>query len=62
MRKLLLIVMIPAMLYCNGKPKIQFETLAHDFGKQTQDKELKYVFNFKNTGEGLLLIDKIQPT
>lgn len=62
MRKLMLIVMIPTMLFCNGKPKIKFESLIHDFGKQAQNQELKYIFNFSNSGEGTLLIDKIQPT
>jgi hypothetical protein len=59
MRKILLLLLMPAALYCNGKPKIQFESLAHDFGKQAQNIEVKYVFAFKNTGDGALHIDKI---
>ncbi len=62
MRALLLIVMIPALLYCNGTPKIKFENLSHNFGKQTRNQELKHVFKFTNAGEGMLIIDKIQPT
>ena len=61
MRKfLLLMLLVPTMLFCNGKPKIEFETLSHDFGKQVQNTELKFVFAFKNAGDGLLRIDKIE--
>ncbi len=60
MKKLLLLLLIPTVLYCNGKPKIVFETLNHDFGVQAQNTELKYIFTFKNAGEGILRIDKIE--
>jgi hypothetical protein len=60
MKKFLLLLLVPVILNCNGKPKIQFDTLAHDFGKQRQNTELKYIFEFKNIGNGTLLIDKIQ--
>jgi hypothetical protein len=61
MKKFLLLLLVPTVLYCNGKPKIQFDMLTHDFGKQQQNVELKYTFVFKNTGDGTLSIDKIQP-
>ena len=59
MKKLLLILLVPMVLYCNGKPKIQFEKIAHDFGKQEQNIEVKHLFMFKNIGGGTLVIDKI---
>ncbi len=59
MKKFLLLLLLPAVLYCNGKPKIQFEKIAHDFGKQEQNIELKHVFKFANAGDGTLLVDKI---
>ncbi len=59
MKKLLLLLLLPAALFCNGKPKIQFDQLTHDFGKQEQNIEVKHVFTFKNIGDGTLLIDKI---
>ncbi len=59
MKKLLLLLLLPAVLYCNGKPKIQFDKITHDFGKQEQSIEVKHVFTFKNIGDGTLLIDKI---
>jgi hypothetical protein len=62
MKKFLLLLLVPVVLYCNGKPKIQFDTLTHDFGKQQKNAELKYTFVFKNLGEGSLRIDKIQPS
>jgi hypothetical protein len=62
MKKYLLLLLVPIALYCSGKPKIHFDTLIHDFGKQEQNAELKYTFEFKNVGDGILLIDKIQPS
>jgi hypothetical protein len=59
MKKFLLLLLLPTVLYCNGKPKIQFDKMEHDFGKQEQNTEIKHVFMFKNLGDGTLLIDKI---
>lgn len=44
----------------DGVPKIQFTELSHDFGVSGQNTELKHTFNFKNTGTGVLLIDKVK--
>lgn len=60
MNKGLLLLVVPIMLSCTGKPKIRFDTLVHDFGKQQQNVELKHTFEFKNIGSGTLQIDKIQ--
>ncbi len=62
MRKLLILLALPAMLYCNGKPKIEFDSLTYDFGKQDRSISLTHIFTFKNTGEGVLIINKIEPT
>ena len=62
MKKFLLMLVLPTVLYCNGKPKIQFDTLTYDFGAQERNVELKHVFTFNNIGEGVLKIDKIEPT
>ncbi len=59
MKKLLVLLLVPAALFCNGKPKIQFDRPTHDFGVQEQNIEVKHVFTFKNLGDGTLLIDKI---
>ncbi|MBN1496892.1 MAG: DUF1573 domain-containing protein [Spirochaetes bacterium] len=60
MKKFLLLLLLPAALYCNGKPKIEFDALTHDFGEQSQNAELKHTFIIRNAGDGTLLIDKIR--
>ena len=42
------------------KPKIEFFELSHDFGKASQDAALKHSFIFKNTGTGVLIIEKVK--
>ncbi len=59
MKKFLVLLLLPAVLYCNGKPKIQFEKTEYSFGKQAQNIEITHLFTFKNTGDGTLVIDKI---
>lgn len=41
-------------------PQIQFNELSYDFGKSSQNAELKHAFVFKNLGKGVLLIDKVK--
>jgi len=44
-------------LVSNGKtPKMTFEEAFHDFGKITEGELVSYTFDFKNTGDGDLLI------
>ena len=62
MKKFLLLLALPTMLYCNGKPRIQFDSLFYDFGKQDRSVELKHIFTFKNTGDAVLTINSIKPT
>lgn len=59
MKKFLVVLLLPAVLYCNGKPSILFDKTEYNFGKQEQNIEITHVFRFKNTGEGTLVIDKI---
>ncbi|OHD63456.1 MAG: hypothetical protein A2176_08770 [Spirochaetes bacterium RBG_13_51_14] len=59
MKRFLLLLLIPTALYCNGKPRIQFESYTYDFGKQEQNISVDHIFMFKNTGDGTLRIDKI---
>lgn len=44
----------------NKAPKLEFETLTHDFGKSIQGQHLKCVFKFKNTGAATLNILKVK--
>ena len=43
-----------------GKPRILFTTLEHDFGQAVSGEELKTFFEFKNAGEGVLVIEKVK--
>ncbi len=43
-----------------GIPAITFDVLNHDFGQTKQNKTLKHVFTFKNTGTGVLTIKKVK--
>jgi hypothetical protein len=45
---------------CFSSPRIQFEKNSHDFGELAQEMTVKEVFIFKNTGNSLLIIGKIE--
>src|ERR1019366_4684129 len=42
-------------------PKIQFETPIYDFGKVRSGEPIKHTFVFTNTGDGLLILNAVQP-
>jgi len=45
----------------DGKaPKLVFAELSHDFGNQTSGPDLTHTFNFKNEGDGTLIIEKVK--
>ncbi len=45
----------------DGKvPKIAFTETVHDFGKQIAGPDLSVAFSFKNTGDGVLLIESVK--
>ena len=44
----------------DGTAEIVFETLEHDFGKIVEGSKVSYVFNFKNTGTGTLIISSVE--
>jgi Protein of unknown function (DUF1573) len=41
-------------------PLIDFEEQIHDFGNQISGDELKHVFNFRNTGDADLVINRVK--
>lgn len=45
-----------------GVPRIEFDQTVYDFGKVTNAQQLKGKFTFRNTGEGLLTVDKPKPS
>lgn len=45
----------------DGAPKIQFEQTVYDFGKTSQVASVSGVFKFKNTGDGVLKLERPKP-
>lgn len=53
----LLLAGIPS-LSC-AQPAIHFNEVKHDFGKVAQEDTIAYVFEFSNTGNQALIIEKL---
>lgn len=65
MKRALLISVIVLLLLpvvAHATAQIQFERLRYDFGPVKQGEMLQYVFNFSNTGNKDLIIEKIVPS
>ena len=43
-----------------GVPRLQFDSLEHDFGQAISGEDLKTTFTFKNAGDGVLVIEKVR--
>jgi hypothetical protein len=43
-----------------GKPRIEFGNLVHDFGRQPSGTDLATVFEFKNVGDDVLVVQKVK--
>ena len=41
-------------------PKIEVRELRYDFGKVAQGKQVSHVFEVKNTGKEVLVIERVQ--
>ncbi|MCU0847424.1 MAG: DUF1573 domain-containing protein [Spirochaetes bacterium] len=54
------VLLFTVMVSCLGTPKIKFDSVTHDFGKQRPNVEKKYVFTFLNNGDGTLRIKDIK--
>lgn len=59
---LLLIVSLVTILAQDKAPTIAFESLTKDFGRVIEGQGLKHIFKFKNNGQGLLEILKVEPS
>jgi len=46
----------------NQGPKIEVSELRYDFGKVVQGKQVSHVFEIKNAGKAVLIIEKVQST
>jgi hypothetical protein len=54
-----LILLLP-VISCDAKAAIVFDDTVHDFGKLKTESTAKHTFNFKNTGTGTLVIERIK--
>jgi hypothetical protein len=43
-----------------GKPRIEFVSLEHDFGKSASGQDLTTTFEFKNVGDDVLVIEHVK--
>ncbi len=50
MRQVTIILGLFLFLACDGRPKIHFERVNHDFGFIRQEEQLTTVFSFMNKG------------
>jgi hypothetical protein len=48
------------LISCFGEPRIEFSETNFNFGKVSQNSELKHIFIFKNKGNSTLTIEKIK--
>ncbi len=66
-RKVLLLLVVIVLLSLVSReamaaPKIEFETMVHDYGKVDQKTKNPYTFKFKNVGDEPLEIKKVKPS
>jgi len=60
MKKILIFIaflLVPAISY--AQPEITFDSLKYDFGVISQDKKANHFFEFQNTGDQELVIQKV---
>ena len=48
--------------YASAMPSISFVSDTHDFGEVDEGTPLEYSFEFTNSGDEELIVDKIVPT
>ena len=52
-----LLLILPVLSY--AAPAIHFDEVRHDFGSVGQHDRIEYVFEFSNTGDQTLIIEKL---
>ncbi len=55
----ILFLLLP-VLYCDAKPKVQFQETVYNFGTVKQETSVKHTFIFKNTGNSILAIERVK--
>lgn len=59
---LLIVCAVSAGAAAGTGPRIKAAEVNHDFGKVKAGVRAEHVFEIKNTGDGVLVIGKIQPS
>ncbi len=54
------LLIVPAFSY--AQPSILFNEVIHDFGTVSQEDAVKHVFEFTNTGDQELIVEKVSAT
>jgi hypothetical protein len=53
-----LLLILPVLSY--AAPAVHFNEVSHDFGSVGQNDRVEYVFEFSNTGDQALIIEKLR--
>jgi hypothetical protein len=56
---LMILLLFPAISF--SQPSIGFNTETYDFGTVTQTEKIEHTFDFKNSGNEELVIQRLQP-
>jgi hypothetical protein len=56
---LMILLLFPAISF--SQPSIVFNTETYDFGTVTQTEKIEHTFDFKNSGNEELVIQRLQP-
>jgi hypothetical protein len=59
---LIIMCMLLVLFGCSGKYGIRFDQQVHDFGVMEEQTDVKYSFEFTNTGRETLVIENVQPS
>ncbi len=56
---LMILFLFPSLSF--SQPSIVFNTETYDFGMVTQTEKIEHTFDFKNSGDEELVIQRLQP-
>ena len=59
---LMVITFLCLPAYSYAQPSIHFNEVRHDFGTVSQEDKPEHIFEFSNTGNQPLIIEKISPS
>jgi hypothetical protein len=59
MKLFILALLLTIPVIASGEPSIVFQTETHDFGAVRQGEQLKFTFEFSNSGTDELIISQV---